>query len=62
MSELNQDGLMPGQPVDFETIQRIENAKRQEVQNATTEEDGATDESGVPTKPFATRKNKAQKS
>lgn len=32
MSELNQDGLTPGQPVDFETIQRIERSRTPEQQ------------------------------
>jgi hypothetical protein len=27
MSDLNEDGLVPGEPVDFATIQRIERAK-----------------------------------
>lgn len=33
MSELNEDGLTPGQPVDFETIQRIERSRKQEQQS-----------------------------
>lgn len=28
MQELNEDGLLPGQPVDFETIRRIEFERR----------------------------------
>jgi hypothetical protein len=28
MSELNEDGLIPGQPVDFETLVRIENKRK----------------------------------
>ena len=32
MSELNEDGLTPGQPVDFETIQRIERSRKPEQQ------------------------------
>lgn len=28
MQELNEDGLLPGQPVDFETIRRIESERR----------------------------------
>ena len=28
MQELNEDGLIPGQPVDFETIRRIESERR----------------------------------
>ena len=32
MSELNEDGLTPGQPVDFETIQRIERSRRPDAQ------------------------------
>ena len=28
MSELNKDGLPIGQPVDFETVKRIENQRR----------------------------------
>jgi hypothetical protein len=29
MSDLNDDGLIPGQPVDFATLVRIENARKQ---------------------------------
>lgn len=32
MSELNEDGLHPGQEVDFETIQRVERARKPEQQ------------------------------
>ena len=32
MSELNEDGLKPGQEVDFQTIQRIERARKPEDQ------------------------------
>lgn len=32
MSELNEDGLTPGQPVDFETIQRVERSRKPEQQ------------------------------
>jgi hypothetical protein len=32
MSDLNEDGLVPGEPVDFATIQRIERAKSPEQQ------------------------------
>jgi hypothetical protein len=32
MSDLNEDGLIPGQPVDFATIQRVERAKSPEKQ------------------------------
>lgn len=28
MQELNEDGLIPNQPVDFETIRRIESERR----------------------------------
>lgn len=27
MADLNQDGLIPGQPVDFETLQRVERSR-----------------------------------
>lgn len=30
MSDLNEDGLIPGQEVDFSTIQRIERARKPE--------------------------------
>lgn len=30
MTELNKDGLIPGQPVDFATIKRIENSRVQQ--------------------------------
>jgi hypothetical protein len=29
MKDLNQDGLIPGQPVDFATIQRVNNQRKQ---------------------------------
>jgi hypothetical protein len=29
MPELNQDGLDPGQPVDFETLVRVEHERKQ---------------------------------
>ena len=32
MSELNEDGLIPGQPVDFATLQRIERSRKPESQ------------------------------
>lgn len=32
MTELNKDGLVPGQEVDFATIQRIERARKPEEQ------------------------------
>ena len=32
MTEANQDGLIPGQPVDFETLQRIERSRKPEQQ------------------------------
>lgn len=32
MTDLNQDGLIPGQPVDFETLQRIERSRKPEQQ------------------------------
>ena len=32
MSELNEDGLIPGQPVDFATLQRIERSRQPEQQ------------------------------
>jgi len=32
MSELNQDGLIPGQPVDFQTLMRIERSRKPEDQ------------------------------
>lgn len=40
MTELNADGLMPGQEVDFETLQRIERARpqRQKVEQASEEQ------------------------
>jgi|LakMenEpi03Aug12_release.lakeMendotaPanAssembly.Ray.scaffolds.fasta_scaffold2543728_1 hypothetical protein len=58
MSELNQDGLIPGQAVDFETIQRIERARG--VKDEQSKEDGAADQSGIPAKSPSTRKAKAQ--
>lgn len=32
MSEPNEDGLIPGQSVDFETIQRVERSRKPEEQ------------------------------
>ena len=32
MAEVNEDGLIPGQPVDFETLQRIERSRKPEQQ------------------------------
>ena len=32
MAEVNEDGLTPGQPVDFETLQRIERSRKPEQQ------------------------------
>jgi len=32
MTEVNEDGLIPGQPVDFETLQRIERSRKPEQQ------------------------------
>lgn len=32
MADLNQDGLIPGQPVDFETMMRIERSRKPEEQ------------------------------
>ena len=32
MSEPNEDGLTPGQPVDFATLQRIERSRKPEQQ------------------------------
>jgi len=32
MSDLNQDGLVPGQPVDFQTLMRIERSRKPEDQ------------------------------
>lgn len=32
MTELNKDGLIPGQPVDFATLQRIERSRKPEDQ------------------------------
>jgi hypothetical protein len=37
--ELNEDGLIPGQPVDFETIMRLSRkAKTEETKNESAEE------------------------
>lgn len=33
MAEANQDGLQPGQQVDFETLQRIERSRKPEHQS-----------------------------
>lgn len=30
MSQLNEDGLVPGQPVDFATLQRIEQGRKKQ--------------------------------
>lgn len=32
MPELNEDGLIPGQPVDFETLMKIERSRKPEDQ------------------------------
>ena len=32
MAEVNEDGLIPGQPVDFATLQRIERSRKPEQQ------------------------------
>lgn len=32
MPELNEDGLIPGQPVDFETLMKIERSRKPEEQ------------------------------
>ena len=32
MAEVNEDGLTPGQPVDFATLQRIERSRKPEQQ------------------------------
>lgn len=33
MSELNKDGLVPGQEVDFETIARVNNNRKEAAKN-----------------------------
>ena len=30
MTKLNEDGLIPGQPVDFATIQRVERSRKKQ--------------------------------
>ena len=35
MSELNKDGLIPGQEVDFETIARVNHKRKEAVKNET---------------------------
>ena len=35
MSELNEDGLIPGQEVDFETIARVNHKRKEAVKNET---------------------------
>jgi hypothetical protein len=51
MSELNKDGLVPGQEVDFETIARVNHKRKEAAKNERSKEKPELRKRGKPTVP-----------
>lgn len=49
MSELNKDGLIPGQEVDFETIARVNHNRKEAVKNESNTNQPKIRKRGKPT-------------
>jgi hypothetical protein len=49
MSELNKDGLVPGQEVDFETIARVNHKRKEAVKNESNTNQPKVRKRGKPT-------------
>lgn len=60
MTELNKDGLIPGQPVDFATLKRIENSRKSQKQEPETKPKVSREQKGKDTPAKAEREDRGE--